>query len=88
MVNHWTKIRDDRLKRLEEARLALQRWCNKVSYDGWGFYTSNGVSAFYQKYPQYIEFESKLKVNWNNAFKINSSADATGIPEVTIQEDD
>lgn len=85
MVNHWIKKRNDRRERLEEARLALQRWCNKVAYDEWGFYTT-GITGFYQKYPQYIEFESKLKVNWN-ALSLNRPEDATGIPEVTVQED-
>jgi hypothetical protein len=85
MGNHWTKKIKKRRK-LEEARLSLLRWCNKKAYDSGGFYTTE-TGDFFESHPEYVEFKSILKVNWNLMHDLNDESDATGIPEVTTQED-
>ena len=81
MVNHWINK-----KKKEEARQALQKWCNKKSYDNFGYYTTD-TAEFFKMHPEYDKFKKSLRVNWN-MFHINPvNPDATGIPEVTIQED-
>lgn len=81
MVNHWIKK-----KRREEARLALQRWCNKTSYDKYGFYAYD-TEIFFKEHPECAQFKSSFKVNWNTFSIDPTKPDATGIPEVTIKED-
>jgi len=71
-------------KKTEEARLALQRWCNVASYDDWGFYTTETV-GFFENHPEYVQFKSSLKINWN-MFSVSTTEDATGIPEVTVED--
>ena len=93
MVNHWIK-RINRREKLEEARQALQKWCNKTAYDDFGMYDNKLINwdkpmdakkKFFEKHPEYQEFDMELRVTWNmyrEDYSVGNSV--TGIPEVRI----
>lgn len=74
MVNHWME-KKNKSEKLEEARLALQKWCNKIAYDDFGMYRSSPVTnwdkpmkarrRFFEENPEYKEFEMDLRITWN-----------------------
>ena len=74
MGNVWIQKKKQNDK-LEEAKVALHKWCNKTSYDDFGMYVNTKVSnwdkpmesrrKFFREYPEYKEFEMDLRITWN-----------------------